>query len=198
MIALLLVDLQNDFMPGGALAVPSGDEVVAVANRLMPQYGFTVATQDWHPAGHGSFASSHAGKTPGEHVDLDGVDQVLWPDHCVQDTPGARFHSALDVARIGAVVRKGTDPRIDSYSGFFDNARRKRTALEAQLRERAVDEVDVIGLATDYCVLFTVLDALDLGLRVRLIEEGCRGIDLAPGDVARAIGRMREAGAVIN
>ena len=129
MTALLLVDPQNDFMPGGALAVPRGDEVVGTANRLMPRYELVVATQDWHPADHGSFASCHPGKIPGDVVELAGVEQTLWPDHCVQGTPGASFHSSLHVDRIGRVVRKGTDPTVDSYSGFFDNARRHATGL---------------------------------------------------------------------
>lgn len=195
MTALLLVDLQNDFMPGGALAVPQGDEVVEVANRLTPEYNLVVATQDWHPANHGGFASQHPGKKPGDTIDLHGVEQILWPDHCVQGAPGASFHSALDVARIQHVVRKGTAAAVDSYSAFFDNARRNSTGLADLLHGRGVGELHVMGLATDYCVLFSVLDALDLGFRVRVIPEGCRGIDLHPGDVDRALEKMRAAGA---
>ncbi len=195
MIALLLVDLQNDFMPGGALAVPQGDEVVDVANRLTPDHDLVVATQDWHPADHRGFASQHPGKKPGDTIDLHGVDQILWPDHCIQRTPGASFHSALDIAHVQHVIRKGTDAAVDSYSAFFDNARRKSTGLADLLRGRGVDELHVMGLATDYCVLFSVLDALDLGFRVRVIPEGCRGIDLNPGDVDRALEKMRAAGA---
>ena len=198
MTALLLVDLQNDFMPGGALAVPRGDEVVAVANRLMPDYDLVVATQDWHPADHGSFASNHPGKQPYDVVDLHGVRQTLWPDHCLQGSPGASFQSALRVQDIDHVVRKGTDPAVDSYSAFFDNARRKDTGLDAFLRGRGVDALDVLGLATDYCVLFTVLDARDLGYQVRVLAEGCRGIDLNQGDVRTAFSRMNEAGASVN
>jgi nicotinamidase/pyrazinamidase len=195
MKALLLVDIQNDFMPFGALPVADGDAVVAVANRLTPRFSLVVASQDWHPADHGSFASSHPGTAPGDVVDLGGVDQVLWPDHCVQNSPGASFHSGLDVAGIDHVVHKGTDPAIDSYSAFFDNDRRKETGLGEFLEERGVDELVVMGLATDYCVKYTVLDALGLGFGVTLIEDGCRAVDLAEGDGARAIAEMRARGA---
>ena len=191
--ALILVDLQNDFMPGGALAVPDGDATVGIANRLMPDYELVVATQDWHPLGHASFAANHEGREPGEVIDLDGLQQVLWPVHCVEGTPGASFHSSLDVAGIDLVVRKGTDPRVDSYSGFFDNGKRHSTGLTDMLRERGVNAVHVMGLATDYCVKFTALDAIAEGFETRLIEEGCRGIDLAKGDVQRAISEVRAA-----
>ena len=197
MRALLLVDIQNDFVPGGALPVPDGDAVVPVANALTPRFGLVVASQDWHPPGHGSFASAHPGRTPGEVVDLGGVDQVLWPDHCVQNAPGASFHSALDVGGIDHVVRKGTDPGIDSYSAFFDNGHRKDTGLAAFLREHGVDEIVVCGLATDYCVRATVLDAMGLGFGVTVIEDGCRAVDLAAGDGERALGEMRSAGAAV-
>jgi nicotinamidase/pyrazinamidase len=195
MKALLLVDIQNDFMPFGALPVAGGDAVVGVANRLMPRFSLVVASQDWHPADHGSFASSHPGAAPGDVVDLGGVDQVLWPDHCVQNLPGASFHSGLDVAGVDHVVHKGTDPAIDSYSAFFDNDRRKDTGLGQFLEERGVMEVVVMGLATDYCVKYTVLDALGLGFGVTLVEDGCRAVDLAEGDGARAIAEMRARGA---
>lgn len=197
--ALLLVDLQNDFMPWGRLPVARGDEVVPVANRLLASGAFdlAVASQDWHPRGHGSFASSHPGRKPGEQVDLGGIRQVLWPDHCVVDSPGASFHAALDVAAVDRVFRKGTDPGVDSYSAFFDNARRKATGLGPWLKERGVGEVWVMGLATDYCVQFSALDALELGLEVRLVLDGCRGVELAPGDCERALARLRANGARI-
>lgn len=197
--ALILVDLQNDFLPGGALAVPDGDAVLPLANRYAadPGYELVVATQDWHPPGHGSFASSHPGRAPGEVIDLHGLPQVLWPDHCVQGTPGAELAAGLDRSRVAAVFRKGTDPRIDSYSAFFDNGHRKATGLGDWLRERHVDEVHVLGLATDYCVRFTALDAVALGFRVVLLEDASRGVELAPGDVARAIAAMRDAGVVV-
>ncbi len=192
--ALILVDIQNDFCPGGALAVRDGDAVVAVANRLMPHFSIVVATQDWHPAEHRSFAVNHPGRKPFEVIDLDGLQQVLWPAHCVQSTPGAAFHPRLDVARITKVFPKGTDPRIDSYSGFFDNGRRQATGLGDWLRAAGVDAVSVLGLATDYCVKFTALDAVGLGMRTTLIEDGCRGVGLGPTDIADAIAAMRAAG----
>jgi nicotinamidase/pyrazinamidase len=193
--ALLLVDIQNDFLPGGALAVPNGDAVIAVANRLMPAYPLVVATQDWHPAGHQSFASAHPGRSVGDVVDLHGMQQILWPDHCVQDTAGAELCGDLDRRRIAAVVRKGTDPQFDSYSGFHDNGRQKSTGLARLLRDRGATGVDVMGLATDYCVKFTVLDALAEGFDTSLLVTGCQGVDRQPGDCARAIEAMQKAGA---
>ena len=200
MTALLLVDLQNDFLPGGALAVPRGDDVLPVANRLMEAadaFDLVAATQDWHPAGHGSFASRHRGARPGDVIDLGGLRQELWPDHCVAGTSGAEFPPLLDQTRIARVFRKGSDPEIDSYSAFFDNARRRSTGLADFLRASGVDRVDVMGLATDYCVKFSVLDALSLGFKTRVIEDGCRGVDLQAGDVERAFEAMKDAGAEI-
>ncbi len=194
MRALVLVDVQNDFMPFGALPVKDGDEVVPVANRLAERFELVAATQDWHPADHGSFASSHPGRTPGEVVELGGITQVLWPDHCVQNTPGASFHSALDVARISHVARKGTDPGIDSYSGFFDNGHLRETGLDGWLRSRGADALWLVGLATDYCVKFTALDARELGYEVNVVEPGVRAVDLSPGDGERALDEMRAAG----
>jgi nicotinamidase/pyrazinamidase len=194
MIALLLIDIQNDFLPGGALAVPGGDEVVAVAIRLMRQYELVVATQDWHPADHLSFASQHRGRQIGETILLDGAPQILWPDHCVEHTWGAELAPQLNRSRIEHVVPKGTDRRIDSYSGFFDSAHRQATGLESLLRSRGIDEVQLLGLATDYCVQATALDAVELGFRTVLLTEGVRGVDLQPGDCQRAIERMRAAG----
>jgi nicotinamidase/pyrazinamidase len=191
---LILVDLQNDFLPGGALAVPRGDEVIPVANRLQPRFDLVVATQDWHPAAHGSFASSHPGRKPGDMSELAGLPQVLWPDHCVQGAPGAEFARALEMNRVEAIFRKGTDPGIDSYSGFFDNGHRKSTGLGDYLKGRGATDVHVLGLATDYCVKFTALDARGLGFRVFLVEDGSRGVELRPGDIARALDEMRRAG----
>lgn len=195
--ALILVDLQNDFMHGGALAVVDGEATVAVANREIANFDLVIATQDWHPAGHMSFAASHLGSSFGDVVDLDGIDQVLWPTHCVQGTPGASFHSSLNVAGINAVVRKGTAPRVDSYSGFFDNGKRAETELHRVLQERGVKRLTVLGLATDYCVKFTVLDALELGYEVELLAQGCRGVEFSEGDVERALEEMRSRGASI-
>jgi nicotinamidase/pyrazinamidase len=190
---LILVDIQHDFCPGGALAVPGGNEVVPVANRLAAGCDLVVATQDWHPLDHGSFAANHPGKQPFEVTELAGVPQVLWPIHCVQGTAGAALHSALDVARIHRVFLKGTDPTVDSYSGFFDHGQRRSTGLADYLREQGAREVAVVGLATDYCVRATALDAVALGFRVTLVEDGCRGVELQSGDVARAIDEMRAA-----
>lgn len=194
---LLLIDIQNDFLPGGALAVPAGDEIVEVANRLLSQgdYAVRVATQDFHPKDHGSFASQHAGKHPYEQGELAGLPQTMWPDHCVEGTHGADFAESLHRARIDVVVPKGTEPHIDSYSGFFDNARRKKTELDAVLRARGVTSLDVVGLATDYCVKATVLDALELGYAVRVFVAGVRAVNLTEGDGQRALDTMRSAGA---
>lgn len=197
MRALILVDIQNDFMPFGALPVAGGDQVVAVANSIAARFSLVVATQDWHPADHGSFASTHPGLKPGDMVDLGGVEQVLWPDHCVQGTPGASFHSALDVAAIDHVVRKGTDPSVDSYSGFFDNDRRLDTGLGEYLMSRGVDELVVCGLATEYCVKYTVLDAVGMGFGVTVVEDGCRAVELQSGDGDRALLEMHGAGAKV-
>lgn len=196
MKALILVDIQNDFLPGGTLAVPSGDKVIPVANRLMPEYELVVATQDWHPAGHKSFASQHDGHEVGEVISLGGVDQILWPDHCVQGSSGAEFATDLNTEGVDHVVQKGTDPLIDSYSGFFDNDHKKATGLGDYLKQKEVTAVDVMGLATDYCVKFTALDAIELGLEVRLIAEGVRGVELVPGDCDLAIKQMMEAGVI--
>ncbi len=196
MNALILVDLQNDFMPGGALAVPHGDEVVPVANRLIAHAHFDciVATQDWHPAYHGSFAVHHPGHQPGDIIDLNGLSQILWPVHCVQDTPGAAFHADLATDRIERIFPKGTDPGVDSYSGFFDNGHRQATGLGDYLRERGVTAVYIMGLATDYCVQFTALDAVQLGFKTYLITDGCRGVNLQPEDSHNAIAKMQHAG----
>ncbi|MCP4757376.1 MAG: bifunctional nicotinamidase/pyrazinamidase [Proteobacteria bacterium] len=192
--ALILVDIQNDFVPGGALAVPEGDEVVGVANEIMNRYEIVVATQDWHPADHGSFASRHENRSPGDEVDLNGLQQVLWPDHCVQNTEGAEFVADLDVEQITKVFRKGIDRTVDSYSGFFDNDRRNDTELGDYLEEMKVDEVAVMGLATDYCVKYTALDARRLGFATKLIKEGIRGVELDQGDCRKALEEMEAAG----
>ena len=195
--ALIIVDLQVDFMPTGMLPVPEGDRVVSIANRLMPEYRTVVATQDWHPADHGSFGANHLWRKPGQVIDLDGLQQVLWPIHCVQNTWGSEFVPELNLSGIDKVFRKGTDPMIDSYSGFYDNGHRKSTGLAEWLRERGVTQVDVLGLALDYCVKFTVLDALREGFTVRLLSEGTRPVDLQQGDGERAIEEMRAAGAEV-
>ncbi|MEN9358639.1 MAG: bifunctional nicotinamidase/pyrazinamidase [Verrucomicrobiota bacterium] len=196
--ALILVDIQNDFCPGGALAVPDGDAVLAKANAAMADHDLVVATQDWHPANHGSFAANHPGKAPFQVVQLAGLPQVLWPVHCVQGTPGAEFHPGLDLSRVTKVFPKGTDPAIDSYSGFFDNGQRQSTGLGEWLKAQGVDAVSICGLATDYCVRATALDALRLGFRVRLLLDACRGVGLSPDDIPAAIDEMRKEGVEIN
>lgn len=197
MRALILVDIQNDFCTGGALAVPQGEAVVPVANRLMSLADVVVATQDWHPADHGSFAINHPGRKPFELAELGGLPQALWPAHCVQWTGGAQFHPGLDTRRIVRVFPKGTDPGIDSYSGFFDNGRRKATGLGDWLTAQRVDDVLVCGLATDYCVKATAIDAAGLGFRTTLVEDACRGVGLQPQDIAAALHAMRQAGVAI-
>jgi nicotinamidase/pyrazinamidase len=192
--ALVLVDLQYDFCPGGALAVARGDETIAVANRLIPAFEIVVATQDWHPKDHKSFAVNHKGKQPYDVIELDGLTQVLWPAHCVQGTRGAELHDGLDRAKIDCVFPKGTDPRIDSYSGFWDNGHKKATGMADWLRAQDVAELVVLGLATDYCVKLTALDGVHERFAVTVAEDGCRAVELKPGDGAAAFAAMRAAG----
>jgi len=193
MKALIIVDVQNDFCPGGALPVPAGDQVVPVINNLQRQFELVVATVDWHPADHCSFAANHPGYKVGDVIEIDGLQQILWPVHCVQNTPGAQLHPALDTSRIASLFRKGADPRVDSYSAFFDNGRRKATGLADYLRQHGATELYICGLATDYCVKFTALDAVELGFRTNVLADACRGVELRPGDVAAAIDQMRNS-----
>jgi nicotinamidase/pyrazinamidase len=197
--ALLLIDIQNGFCPGGNLPVAEGDAVVPVANRLMRDGGYdlVIASQDWHPANHGSFASQHPGKNPFDMGELSGQPQVMWPDHCVQGTPDAEFHPALDLSRIDYVQHKGENPAVDSYSAFRDNDKSALTGLSDWLKSKNVTELDLMGLATDYCVRFSALDAVDMlpGVKVRLIADGCRGID--PKGVEEALTAMAKAGVEI-
>jgi nicotinamidase/pyrazinamidase len=195
--ALILVDLQYDFLPTGFLPVPDGDAVIPLATQLIPEFQTVVATQDWHPANHGSFAANHPWRKPGQVIDLHGLDQVLWPIHCVQNSFGAELVDELDQAAITRVFQKGTDPKVDSYSGFFDNGHRNSTGLSEWLKEKSIDTLYVMGLAADYCVKFTVLDGLSEGFKVYWIEDACRGVDLKPGDVEAAYSAGREAGARI-
>ena len=190
---LVVVDAQNDFMPGGALAVARGDEVVPVINRLAARFENVVLTQDWHPSGHISFASSHPGRKPFETVELAYGTQVLWPDHCVQGTAGAALHSELNLAKAHLVIRKGHHVGIDSYSAFLEADRTTPTGLAGYLRERNLDKLYVCGLATDFCVAWTALDARAAGFDTTVIEDACRAIDL-DGSLARACQEMQGAG----
>jgi nicotinamidase/pyrazinamidase len=184
---LLIIDVQKDFCPGGALAVTDGDAVVPVINRLIERFDHVVLTQDWHPAGHSSFATSHPGSAPFESIAMPYGEQTLWPDHCIQGSSGAAFHPQLATERAGLVVRKGFRPAIDSYSAFYENDRRTPTGLAGYLRERDLRRIFLAGLATDFCVHYSAVDARRLGFDVVLIEEGCRAIDLAGSlDAARA------------
>ena len=197
MKTLLIVDVQNDFIAGGALAVPGGEAVVGLIERLQPGFDLVVATQDWHPANHGSFAANHPDKSLGDTVEIAGLPQTLWPSHCVQGTPGADFAPGLDRSRWEYVCRKGTDPLADSYSGFFDNGHRHPTGLENFLRMRGVEELWLAGLATDYCIKYTALDARAAGFRVHLYPDACRGVELHPGDTVRALDEMTRAGVLL-
>ena len=191
--ALVVVDVQNDFVPGGALAVPRGDEIVPLVNRLAARFENVVLTQDWHPRGHISFASSHPGRKPFETIELAYGTQVLWPDHCVQGTAGAALHSELNVAKAHLVIRKGHHAGIDSYSAFLEADRTTPTGLAGYLRERNLDKLYVCGLATDFCVAWTALDARAAGFDTTVIEEACRAIDL-DGSLARAWADLTAAG----
>ena len=191
--ALIVIDVQNDFCPGGALAVENGDEIVPLANHLIASHDHVVLTQDWHPAGHSSFASSHPGKNPFETVEMDYGTQVLWPDHCIQGSQGAEFHADLNWTRAEMVVRKGFRPAIDSYSAFFENDHQTPTGLGGYLKERGFDDVVLCGLATDFCVGFSALDAAKLGFHVSVVMAACRAIDL-DGSLAAMTQSMRDAG----
>ncbi|MDR7128151.1 nicotinamidase/pyrazinamidase [Algoriphagus sp. 4150] len=191
---LLIVDVQNDFLPGGALAVNRGDEVVPVINTLQEKFDFIVATQDFHPADHGSFAANHSGKNPGELIELDGLTQILWPVHCVQGSEGAEFHEDLNPIKWKAIFQKGRNPAIDSYSGFFDNARKGDTGLADFLQNEGIMNVFVTGLAQDYCVKFTALDSVSLGFHTYLITDATRAVNLNPKDGEAALAEMQSAG----
>ena len=194
MKALILVDIQNDFLPGGALAVPEGDKIIPVANQLQLVFPLVVATQDWHPANHGGFAANHPGKKVFEQIQLNGLPQTLWPVHCVQGTAGAELAPGLRRERLAEIFPKGMDAGIDSYSGFFDNGHRQSTGLGEWLKARGVTEIFVCGLATDYCVKFTALDAAKMGFKTHFIADASRGVNLHPRDVPNAIAEMTRAG----
>jgi len=190
--ALVIIDVQNDFLPGGSLAVKEGDQVIAVANEAAARFELVVATQDWHPQAHKSFASNN-GKRVGELIEMDGLPQVMWPDHCVQHTRGAEFPESL-TKKIDKIFRKGTNTSIDSYSGFFDNGHKQATGMGAWLKAQNVTAVTLLGLATDYCVKLTALDARQLGFDTSVIVAGVRGVELQAGDIEQAFTEMRAAG----
>ena len=195
MQCLLVIDVQNDFCQGGALAVAKADAIVPTINALMPDYDLVIFTQDWHPAGHSSFASTH-GATPFSTTQMPYGEQVLWPDHCIIGTKGAGFHPALDTNAPHAIIRKGTNPAIDSYSAFFDNDKKTPTGLDGLLRTRGVERITMAGLATDYCVAWSALDAAKLGFEVEVLLQACRGIDLE-GSYAKALDDMCARGVAI-
>jgi nicotinamidase/pyrazinamidase len=194
--ARVVIDLQNDFCPGGALAVAGGDEIVPLVNDLIRSSDHVVMTQDWHPAGHSSFASSHPGHQPYQSVTMPYGEQTLWPDHCIQGSRGADFHTGLAWTKAELVIRKGFRPAIDSYSAFFENDHTTPTGLAGYLRERGIDAITLAGLATDFCVAYSALDAVKLGFSVTVRLDACRGIDLN-GSLAAMTGRMREAGVTL-
>jgi len=194
--ALIVIDVQNDFCPGGALAVERGDEVVPLINGLIKRFDHVILTQDWHPAGHSSFASSHPGKLPFETVEMPYGEQTLWPDHCVQGTPGAEFHPQLEWTKAELVIRKGFRKAIDSYSAFFENDHQTPTGLAGYLRERGFTKVTFAGLATDFCVAYSAIDARRQGFEASVILQACRGIDLA-GSMETMTQRMRDAGVAL-
>jgi nicotinamidase/pyrazinamidase len=191
--ALIVIDVQNDFCPGGSLAVERGDEVVAPVNRLISKAEHVILTQDWHPAHHSSFASTHRGKQPFTTIKMDYGEQTLWPDHCVQGSPGAEFHPRLEWTRAELVIRKGFRRAIDSYSAFFENDRKTPTGLSGYLKERGISTVTFAGLATDFCVAHSALDAAKLGLNATVVMSACRAIDLG-GSLAAMSKKMQEAG----
>lgn len=177
MKALLIIDIQNDFLPGGSLAVKDGDLIIPIVNELQSQYELVVATQDWHPANHQSFAVQHPGKKAFDTIELNGLPQTLWPEHCVQESWGAQFATNLDLHKTAAIFRKGMSPAIDSYSGFFDNAKLANTGLDGYLKAKGVTEVDICGLAADYCVYYTAMDALELGFKTTILSHATKAID---------------------
>lgn len=186
MKTLIIIDVQNDFTPDGALAVPNGDEILPVVNSLQEKFDLVIATQDWHPENHASFAASHSGKKEFEKIKLDGIDQVLWPVHCVQNTEGANFHADLKTSKIETIFRKGTNLKIDSYSGFYDNAHLKSTGLAGYLKEKGASELYFCGLAAEYCVYFSIKDALEEGFNAILIEDATRALDQRDFEAAKS------------
>lgn len=195
--ALIMVDLQNDFCQNGSLAVEGADSIIPLANQLQSYFDIVIATKDWHPEDHMSFAVNHPGKKVGDIIHLNQLEQVLWPSHCVQETKGAAFHPQLDTSRIQKIFYKGIDKTVDSYSAFFDNAHLRSTGLADFLLKEEISHIYIMGLATDYCVRFTCLDSVHLGFNTHIIEDACRGVELKPGDVQAALNEMQDEGVKI-
>lgn len=195
--ALVLVDIQNDFLPGGALPAPNGHEVIPIANKAQDYFDLVVASQDWHPVNHSSFAAQHPGRKPGEIIELQGIQQILWPNHCVENTQGAAFADNLNTQKIKKLFYKGSNINIDSYSAFFDNEHERSTGLGDFLKKEKVTDVYLLGLTTEYCIKFSALDAMRLGFNTYVIEDGCRGINLNPTDAVDALEELRQVGVKI-
>lgn len=199
MHALILVDIQNDFLPGGSLEVKAGYEIIPYINGIMDDFDIVVATQDWHPMDHGSFASNHPGKNIGEVIKLEGIDQILWPDHCIQHSKGAEFSRDLDMHRVQMIFHKGTDPKIDSYSGLYDNGHLKSTGLGEYMKAEGVTEVTCVGLAADYCLKFTALDAVKkFGFKTHVPVKGTKAVNINPDDFAKSLEEMKKAGVIVS
>ncbi len=197
MDALILVDIQKDFLPGGSLEVKEGDQIIPVANKLQQYFDLIVATQDFHPEDHGSFAANHEGKKPGEYIELNGLEQILWPVHCVQGTEGAEFADNLSMDKVRKIFKKGVDAGVDSYSGFYDNGHKRSTGLSEYLKEQGTDRVFIVGLAADVCVKFTALDALKEGFETVLVKDGTRAVNMQEGDYEKTLEMLSKEGAVI-
>ncbi|WP_291862226.1 bifunctional nicotinamidase/pyrazinamidase [Marinilabilia sp.] len=197
MNALLIVDVQNDFLPGGNLAVPKGDQIIPIINNLQKKFQLIVASRDWHPANHGSFASNHKKQKPGDITELNGLEQILWPDHCIQGSPGAELSPLLNQNFIQRIVFKGSNPEVDSYSAFFDNGHKIETELHSYLQKKSVKRLFVTGLAADVCVWFTVKDALHLGYETFLITDATKGVNINPDDTQKALDDMKQKGAIL-
>jgi len=195
--ALLIVDVQNDFLAGGALEVADGDAIIPIINKLQDKFDIIITTQDWHPAHHKSFASQHKKNSVGDFINLNGIEQYLWPDHCIENTYGSEIAITLNQSKIEKVIQKGNNPEIDSYSGFFENDKITKTELDGYLKENEIDTVYICGLATDYCVKFTAIDSSALGYKTYLIEDACRGVNITPIDSEFAISEMKKAGVMV-
>lgn len=197
MNALLIVDVQNDFLPGGNLPVPGGDQIIPIINAFQKKFQLIVASRDWHPANHGSFASNHKGQKPGDITELNGLEQILWPDHCIQGSPGAELSPLLNQNFIQRIIFKGSNPEVDSYSAFFDNGHKIETELHNYLQKKGVKRLFVTGLAADVCVWFTVKDALQLGYKTFLITDATKGVNINPDDTQKALEDMKQKGAIL-